>query len=366
MKVLMASKALTVGTYHAKLVELAAHQDVELLAVAPEAWVEGGRRQVAERVQPVSYGLEHTRLWLNGHYHLYLFPELGSIARRFRPDILHIDEEPYNAATVHACRLAQTAGIRCVFFAWQNLHRRYPPPFCWLERYVYARTSGIAGTPAAAEVLRAKGFKGPLAVIPQFGIDPDAFSPAACDPVEQRFRVGYAGRLVPEKGVDVSIRAVQRLGPPAELLIAGSGPAEPELRRLAASSPNVRFLGALPSDHMPDFFRSLDVFVQPTLGRRGWTEQFGRSAVEAMACGVPTVASSAGELPAVLGEGGRVVPPGDVQALAAALEELRHDLALRQALAEAGRERVLAHYTHARIAAATVGFYRRLLREGPG
>ena len=359
----MASKALTVGAYHAKLVELAAHPDVELLAVAPDAWVESGRQQVAERVPPAGYGLEYTRLWLNGHYHLYLFAGLGRIVRRFRPDVLHIDEEPYNVATGHACRLAHKVGARCVFFAWQNLRRAYPPPFRWLERYVYARAAGIAGTQAAAQVLRGKGFNGPLAVVPQFGVDPELFAPGEPRPVGDRFRIGYAGRLVPEKGVDVLIRAVHSLGPQVELLLAGSGPAEPELRRLAASSANVRFVGTLPSRSMPDFFRSLDAFVQPTLGRRGWTEQFGRSAVEAMACGVPTVASDAGELPGVVGEGGRLVPAGDAQALATALEELRGDPESRGALGQAGRARVLAHYTHARIAEATAGFYRRVLSQ---
>ena len=93
--------------------------------------------------------------------------------QEFRPDIVHIDEEPYNAATVHACRVARAHGARVVFFAWQNLQRRYPPPFRWFERYVFGRAAGIAGTATAAKVLRAKGFAGRLAVVPQFGVDPE-------------------------------------------------------------------------------------------------------------------------------------------------------------------------------------------------
>ncbi len=357
----MVSKALVVAAYHGKLVNLAAQPDLELLAVAPHAWKGRRQRQAAEPVQPLGYELVHTRMWLNGHYHLYLFPGLGRLLRRFRPDIVHIDEEPYNAATWHACRLARAAGARCIFFAWQNLARRYPPPFGWIERYVYARADGIAGTAAAAQVLRGKGFRRQLAEIPQFGIDPAVFAPAPRPSGTGRLRVGYAGRLVPEKGVEVLIQATQRAGDSLELLIAGQGPAGPALRRLAGAAPNIRFLGALASHDMPGFYRGLDVFVQPTVGRHGWTEQFGRAAVEAMACGVPTVVSDAGELPAVVGSAARVVPAGRPDELADALRELGRDSGLRGSLGAAGRAHVLERYAHDRIARATADFYRAVL-----
>jgi len=64
---------------------------------------------------------------------------------------VHIDEEPYNVATAHACRVARSRGTRVVFFAWQNIRRRYPPPFAWFERYVFGRAAGIAGTVTAAD-----------------------------------------------------------------------------------------------------------------------------------------------------------------------------------------------------------------------
>ena len=122
--------------------------------------------------------------------------------------------------------------------------------------------------------------------------------------------------------------------------------------------PGVVFEGALPSADMPDFYNGLDVFVLPTVGRRGWTEQFGRAAVEAMACGVPTVVSSTGELPQVVGQAGVVTPPADAHALADALKRLRNDPARREQLAEAGRAHVLGRYTTQAVADATADFYR--------
>ncbi|MCY4114275.1 MAG: glycosyltransferase family 4 protein [Chloroflexi bacterium] len=364
MKILMASKALVMGAYHAKLEALGAQPEVELLALAPDSWIENGRRQRAEPVTPERYGLCYQRLRLNGRFHLHWWPGLAGAVEEFRPEIVHIDEEPYNAATAHACRVARRRGARVVFFAWQNIRRRYPPPFAWFERYVFGRAAGIAGTATAADVLRAKGFRGRLAVIPQFGVDPELFAPGGGEG-SAAFRIGYAGRLIEAKGIELLLEAAGRIDGDVELLIAGAGPLEDAVRGRAAGDDRVRLLGALPSAAMPGFYRDLDVLVLPTLGRRGWTEQFGRAAIEAMACGTPVIVSDAGELPAVVGEAARVVPAGDLDALQQALDDLREDAAERARLAEAGRARVLAAFTHERIAEATAAFYRAVL-DGSG
>ena len=329
----------------------------------PDRWVEQGRSQVAERPPPRGYEITYTPLALNGRYHLFWFRRLRQCIRQFRPDVLHIDEEPYNLATAIACRDAVRYGVRPVFFAWQNLHRRYPPPFRWIERYVLERADGIVGSEAAGEVLRRKGHTRRSVVIPQFGVDPRVFAPRPEPGNTDRFVVGYAGRLVEEKGVDILVRAVGAIGGDVILRLAGSGPAEGDLRRMAAAMPGVVFEGALPSAAMPEFYNGLDVFVLPTVGRRGWTEQFGRAAVEAMACGVPTVVADTGELPQVVDRAGVVAPTADAHALADVLKRLRDDPARRGRLARAGRSHVLERYTTQAVADATAAFYRSLVGD---
>jgi glycosyltransferase involved in cell wall biosynthesis len=103
-----------------------------------------------------------------------------------------------------------------------------------------------------------------------------------------------------------------------------------------------------------------DALALPSLTRPNWKEQFGRILVEAMASGVPCAGSDSGEIPHVLGDAGLVVPEGDAGALAAALSRLADDPGLRRALAARGRARVLARYTHARIAEKTCAVYRAL------
>ncbi|HCU73336.1 MAG TPA: glycosyl transferase family 1 [Chloroflexi bacterium] len=360
MKVLLASKALVVGAHHDKLRALASVNDVDVLAVVPDRWVESGQVAMAERPRPRGYEVEHVSLALNGHYHLYWFRELRRLVRRFRPDVLHIDEEPYNLASALACRDALDVGAAPVFFAWQNLSRRYPPPVRWIENYVLRCADGIAGTERARQVLVSKGHRRASVVIPQFGVDPDIFVPNVNPRSNGQFVIGYAGRLVPEKGVDVLIRAVRAIGGNSVLRIAGDGPTMDHLRRLEPIV-NVEFVGGVPSEEMPSFYQDLDVFVLPSVGRKGWVEQFGRAAVEAMACGVPTIVSDMGELPSVVGDGGEIVPAGDVDALSTMLRTLRGEVGRRQELAVNGRERVLGRFTTRAVAQATASFYRAVV-----
>ncbi len=362
MRVLLVSKACLVGIYQRKLEEIA-RLGVTLRAVVPPYWKDERGVLPLERVHTEGYELVVETMALNGHFHLHFYPRLARQIREFVPDVVHLDEEPYNFATFHGMVLARRAGCRTLWFSWQNLLRSYPPPFSWTERYClrYA-AAAIAGSQTSARVWRAKGYTGPLAVIPQFGVDPERFAPPPHREGGRPFTVGFAGRLVEEKGVDLLLDAAAEM-PGVRLEILGSGPMRPVLEKKAAAPPlagRVTFRGTLPSFRMPEFYHRLDVLVLPSRSRPNWIEQFGRVLVEAMACGVPVVGSSCGEIPYVIGDAGLIFPEGDVGALRESLRRLQNDPTLRAELARRGRERVLGHFTHARIAAQTVDIYRQL------
>lgn len=364
MRVLMLSKALVVGIYQRKLEYLAA-QGVDLLALAPPSWRDERGALPLERAYTAGYHLETLPIHRNGDYHLHFYTGLGAAVRRFQPDIVHIDEEAYNLAAWQALWHARRAGAKTLFFTWQNIERQYPPPFRWGERWLLNHVDyALAGTPSAAAVLRAKGYGGPVAVIAQFGVDPELFCPLAITP-ERPFTIGCVARLVPEKGLTVLFRAVAKLGGDWQLRLVGGGPLRAELERLAGEleiAERVTFLNQIPSTAMPAQYQAFDVLAVPSLTLPNWKEQFGpRATVEALASGVPVVGSDSGAIPEVVADAGLIVPEGDADALAAALQLLRSNPELRADLGARGRARVLAHYTHAEIAAATVRVYEALL-----
>ncbi len=368
MRVLIASKALVVGAYQRKLEEIAAQEAVDtLVAVVPPAWQEpGGRRLILERAHTRGYDLRVERIAFNGSFHLFYWPTLGRVIREVRPDVVHVDEEPFNLATALATWQARRAGARALFFTWQNLLRRYPPPFSLFERYVYrASAHALVGNADAEQVLRQKGYRGPATLIPQFGVDPEIFSPATTR-ADRPFTFGFAGRVVEEKGIGVLVEALASLPGDWRCEILGSGPYLVAARAAAEArgvAQRIRWERGVASTEMPERLRSFDAVVLPSLTRSNWKEQFGRVLVEAMACGVPVIGSDSGEIPKVVGDAGMMVPEGSVVALRDAMAAVRDNGRLRSKLSKAGRERVLACYTHRRIAEQTVAVYRDVVAQ---
>ena len=371
MKILMVSKALVVGAYQGKLEGIAAQPGVELTVAVPPFWREKGHDWQLERSFGQGYDLRVLPMRFNGHYHYHYYPRLDRLLDQVRPDLLHFDEEAYNLSTWLALRAARKRAIPMVFFTWQNIPRRYPPPFGSMERAVLRGAAMcLAGSADAAEIVRNKGFRGPIEVIPQFGADPHLFQPVA-DTIarpDRPFTVGFVGRLIPAKGLLLLIDALAGLQGDWRLHVVGSGPerepAATRARELGVQD-RVTFLGQAPSTSMPEVLRGFDVLAGPSLTTPRWKEQFGRMLVEAMACEVPVLGSDSGEIPRVIGDSGLIVPEGDVTALRDGLERLRIDPALRVRLGRAGRRRVLELFTQEAIAARTADAYRRVLSDSP-
>jgi glycosyltransferase involved in cell wall biosynthesis len=364
VKIVIVSKILVVAAYRLKLAAIAAHPDIEqLVAVTGAEWREpGGRRvQFEPSLGDTSYELRVEPMWLNGSYHLFVWPQLSRVLQTIKPDLVHVDEEPYNLATAHATWMARQAGAKSLFFTWQNLLRRYPPPFSWFEKTVFTNSAyAIAGNSEALGVLHAKGYCGPGSVIPQFGVDPELFSPAASPPSGPPV-IGFISRLVEEKGILVLLDALKDLDGDWRLHVIGSGPLEAQAHRLAERSgiaSRITWERGVASTLVPDRLRTFSVLVQPSLTRRHWKEQFGRAVMEAMACGIPIIGSNSAEIPNVVGDAGLIVPEGDPRALQKALRDVLENPALRCQLAGRGRARVLERFTHARIAEQTVDVYR--------
>jgi glycosyltransferase involved in cell wall biosynthesis len=342
MRVLMLSKACIVGIYQRKL-ERMAQKGHTLRVLVPPSWVDERGEQKLERLYTQGYDLRAIPIRFNGSYHLHFYPTLGREMRDFSPDWVYIDEEPYNLATWQALYHARRCGAKALFFSWQNIERRYPPPFSWGERWVLRRADfAVMGTQSAADVWRAKGYAGPYVVQPQFGTDTSLFAPS---PRPSRpFTIGYIGRMVEEKGLFVLFDALAALEGDWRLRMVGGGPLISALQARAAASgiaDRIAWVSQVPSSQVAAQYAYLDALALPSLTRPNWKEQFGRVLVEAMACAVPVVGSDSGAIPGVIGDAGLVVPEGDAEALRQALQRLQADAALRETLGQRGRQRAV-------------------------
>jgi glycosyltransferase involved in cell wall biosynthesis len=199
-----------------------------------------------------------------------------------------------------------------------------------------------------------------VSIVP-LGVDTEVFRP-----LPDRRRV--PGRIlvttsadVPLKGLDPLLRAlaILRARRPAELVVVGrprtDGPIPRLLDELALNG-SVRFTGYVPDAELVALYAEAEAAVVPSL-----YEGFSLPAVEAMACGLPLVATTAGALPEVVGDSALLVPPGDPQALADQLTALLADPGLRLSLGERGRLRVASRFTWDATARSTVDRYREVI-----
>jgi glycosyltransferase involved in cell wall biosynthesis len=372
MRVLMLSKACIVGIYQRKLEEIA-KLGVELLTLVPPSWKDERGETKLERVYTEGYQLEVVPIALNGNFHLHNYPGVGKYIQAFRPDIVHIDEEPYNLAAWQALYHARRAGAKSLFFSWQNIDRQYPPPFSWGESWLLNNVDyALVGTDSARTVWRSKGYQGRMAVVPQFGVDPELFHPLSTENSNLEtgsFTIGYVGRLVAEKGVHVLLEAAACLTGEWRLRIVGSGPERERLGALAQQlgiSERIEWIAWAASTAMPEHYQQMDVLVLPSLTRPNWKEQFGRVLIEAMASGVIVIGSDSGAIPDIVGDSGFIVPENDVQLLTDKLRKVQADPFLRASFRTKGRQRALAHFTHQQVAADTVRVYQEMVGEIPG
>jgi glycosyltransferase involved in cell wall biosynthesis len=369
MRIALISKTFVADAAQRQLEFLAQQPGVELTLITPRAWrMDDGRTWTFTPRYTRGYQARPLELRFNGHYHHYAYLGLERLINELRPDLLHIDEEPYNYAGFQAQRIATAQRAPTIFVALQSIYRRYPPPYSLFEQYNYRRTAHIISVNSDVEtVIRRKGYRGRSSIFYVYGVDPEIVYPRPREPhTGDQFVVGYVGRLLFDKGLGVLIEAIASLSSSYRLRLVGSGPDREALEQLAASKgvgDRVEFAGAVSSQDIPEVFAGIDAMALPSLTRKNWKEQFGRVLIEAMACETPVIGSDSGEIPNVIGDAGLVTPEANAPALAAAIQRLGSDPALRADLARRGRERVLERFTQERVARKIASLYDEVLSD---
>ena len=284
---------------------------------------------------------------------------VGLALRSFHPDVVHA-HEPIAPSSSMVATLRSRAPVVATFHSHVERSRLFDaiaPLLRLVSRRIAVR---VAVSGATAGFIGAR-LGGEFRIVPN-GVDVEGFAsaePAAGLPEGRK--LVWVGRLDPQKGFDVAVRAFAEVAPDVpdlRFVVAGDGRDRDAIESLPPDlRSRVTMLGPVPHDRVPSYLRGADAFVSSARGQ----ESFGMVLVEAMAAGVPVVATDIAGYREVVrdGEDGLLVPPADPAALAAAIRRVLADADLAERLRRAGRARAET-YSWDRVTAEIVSIYGEL------
>ncbi|MGO9977264.1 MAG: glycosyltransferase family 4 protein [Solirubrobacteraceae bacterium] len=323
--------------------------EYEAAAFPPEVLPELGGRVVGRRI--LFPGLVQRHMYIT---------RFGKLIRELKPDVAFLEAEPTSVPALQWSLPLVRAGVPFGVQAAENLDRPWPLPARLFRRWTLPSAAFVAArSPAAADLVHQLRPDVPAPVIPHH-VPP---WPEAARGERTSFVVGFAGRLVPEKGLDTLIDAAAGLGG-VTLRLVGNGPLYDDLRaRAVAQSVDLEIVTTVKHSDMAGAYAGFDVLVLPSLTTPTWTEQFGRVLVEALWCEVPLIGSDSGEIPWVINStgGGLVFKEGSAEALREAILHLRDSESLRRELGRRGRRSVQEQFSVEAVAGSFDDALRRAL-----
>ncbi len=304
----------------------------------------------------------------------YPMPNVDAIVRA--SSIVHTFEAWY-AYTSQASVSCKKHGVPMVVTHWDT--KPYPDHLRDRLLATYAAAPKIlAPSSRARDALLAMGVQDKKIIRLGMGVDARIFCPGPRDPAlmkelgfdESDFVFLFAGRLAPEKGLNVLVEAFAEFlrhgrRRVCRLLLIGDGPEGGRLRRLCAGldlESSTSFVPSVSYGEIHRWHRLADAFVYPSLAVGTAEEQFGYSLVEAMSTGVAVIATEVGGMPDVIGDAGTLIPQNDPKALAAAMSRLFEDAAFRETSGQAARKRAVESLSTATVSAKLGRIYDELIR----
>jgi len=380
MRVLLVSHAYIAPENRRKPALLGGFSDMEMAILCPTHWQAMGRplrfTQVAGDRQAHWTFTSNVFSPGDGARYLYDPVRVNSILGEFKPDLIHVEEEPWSLSLGELSLFSRFKKIKTIFFTWENLEIPRSPWQMMVQKISYRQAEmALAGSSGAKKILEKTGFRKRIEVLAQFGADTARFHPVAPEKREQLrshydldgFVVGFVGRFTASKGVGVLLRAAKELKealPQVTFLLVSTTLFPKKFSDLADDlgvRSCLRVADSIPHEAIPEYMQSMDALVLPSITTPTWKEQFGRVLPEAMACRVPVIGSSSGAIPEVVGEAGLIFEEGNAHDLAEKISSLVNNGKLRLSLAQSGFDRVRQEYSFEIIAERTYRIYKDIL-----
>jgi phosphatidylinositol alpha 1,6-mannosyltransferase len=291
----------------------------------------------------------------------------------FAPNIIHISSP--DRVSRQAAKWARNRDLPVLasvhtrfetYFRYYNLSFMEPVIEAWIRRLYRKCDALVTASESMAQVLREQRMNYDIGIWSR-GVDRNIYDPSRRDMAWRQSLgiaddmpvIGFLGRLVMEKGLDVfsdTIDQLNRAKVGHQVLVVGEGPARSWFE---SRLPNAKFVGFQGGNDLPRAVASMDMLFNPSV-----TETFGNVTLEAMACGLPVVAAKATGSQSLVDDGssGRLIPPGAIGQFAEALRIYCDNPALRIAHGKAGEERSL-EYSWDAINQTVADTYLRLIRQ---
>jgi glycosyltransferase involved in cell wall biosynthesis len=370
LRVLFVSHAYVVGVNQGKLNAIAKTGKIKVGLLVPSNWkaIEWNRLLEVEKPYPDLQIYSAPVLFTGrGGAHFYPPWKVWQVLKDFKPDIVQVEEEVFSLCAFELAIWSRLTSKPLVVFGWENMARTFPLPRRWICQLVLNTASlVIAGNHDGSNLLKHWNYQGLIEIMPQMGVDTDLFAPRPARDNNNQFQIGFLGRLVPEKGIDILLSAVRQLrekGYNCRVILCGSGLSETALRQEAEKlqiADLITWKGGIRHEEAPKEISQFDVLVLPSRSIATWKEQFGHVLIEAMAMGIPVVGSNCGEIPNVIGRSDLVFEEEDAKRLAAILEKMIRESTWRQEVALYCLERVQQNYSHEKIAERLINLWEDL------
>jgi glycosyltransferase involved in cell wall biosynthesis len=353
IRLLAVSHSAIIPGYRVLLNRIAGMANIEIHLVAPDSWIEANEEQSFSGDADIDSLLKlhvcRAITWgfkKRSHKNVtHIYPDTLKILKKVKPHIMYIVEEPYSIVTSSWIFAAHCLGFDpfIIFFSGQSIYKKFSFPFNILEKYVLRKAHlSFPVNRDVSSVLAQKGFFNSR-VVP-LGFDEKKFNNLQQNNFQHNkynncilkknnkhikdikfFNIGFIGALTEQKGIDILIRAVENILENTreklkkielKLHITGTGPLKNIIETAQKKWPrNIIYNGFIPHNKIPFFIKKMDLIAVPSVDRPNVKEQLGRVIVEAMACGVPVIGSSSGEISRVISDNEMIFESGSVKSL---------------------------------------------------
>jgi glycosyltransferase involved in cell wall biosynthesis len=258
---------------------------------APRIWRSPGN--VTQMVTDSSDHLTALKVSMLGSNSLFVYIGLYQLMKSIRPRLVYLWEEPWSLAAFQILFLQKLFSFKIIFFTAENRRKKLPFPFRNICNSVYKKSVyAVVPTQEIAHRLQNDGYLGPIRPIPLWA------SHRPFIPLTNQLRIAFIGRLIPLKRLPLLIKALS-LMPNVFLRLIGDGPQMKELQLLAQTlslSSRIEFCGYLSNDQLEIALREVRLVALLTGENDGQAEQFGKSVLDAVLCGIPAIVAPTGNL----------------------------------------------------------------------